>query len=106
MDFQTPVLIIEPTGGTVVHHRITMLPWSSVSKVKFHESGQFRQTKVIAVHMAGGGVEMIDVSYIADFSARQIFDTVRSYHRRFGPQPAPGSGSSYDSTAWTGLDDE
>ncbi len=88
MDFETPVFIIEPAGGTVLQHRIKMLHWASVSKVKFHESGRFRQTKMIAFHMARGGTEMIDVSYIAGFSARHVFDTVRTYHGKFGPQPA------------------
>ena len=106
MDFETPVFVVEPDGVTVLQPRILVLPWGSVSKVKFHEGGQFRQTKVIAFHMAEGGTEMIDVTFIAGISARHLFDTVRTYHRKFGPQPAPGGGSSHDSTAWTGLDDE
>lgn len=106
MDFETPVFIVEPAGVTVLQHRIKILPWASIAKVKFHESGQFRQIKVIGFHLAGSGTEMFDVGYIAGISARHLFDTVRTYHRKFGPQPATGGGSSYDSTAWTGLDDE
>ncbi len=106
MDFETPAFVVEPDGVTVLQHRILVLSWGSVSKVKFHEGGQFRQTKVIAFHMAEGGTEMIDVSYIAGISAKHLFDTVRAYHRKFGAQPATGGGASYDSTTWTGLDDE
>jgi hypothetical protein len=106
MDFKTPAFVVEPDGVTVLQHRILVLPWGSVSKVKFHEGGQFRQTKMIAFHMAEGGTEMINVNYIAGISAKHFFDTVRAYHRKFGPQPNAGGGSSYDSTAWTGLDDE
>lgn len=106
VDFEKRVLIIEPDGVTIAGLLTKMLPWASISKVKFHESGQFRQTKVIAFHVAGVGTEMADVSYIAGISARHLFDTVRTYHRAFGPQPATGGGSSYNSIAWTGLDDE
>ncbi len=105
MDFEKPVVTIEPNAVIFSEARTRMLPWTSISKIKFYESGQLRQTKTFVFHMAGGGKETFSVSQIAGISAWQLFDTIKIYHRKFGPQPAQGS-PSYDSSAWTGVDND
>lgn len=106
IDFEKPVMTVEP--GTVTFDQrgyAKMLPWNSIVKIKFHEHGQFRQQKMLVFHLIDGRTERFDFIRVAGISARQLFDTIRRYHRQFGPKLVE-SGPSYDSTSWTGLDDE
>lgn len=105
MDFEKPAVTIGPDAVIFLQFQTRVLPWTSVSKIKFYESGRFRESKSLVFHMAGGGKETVNLYQLAGISGRQLFETIRTYHRKFGSQPAQ-VGAGYDASAWTGIDDE
>jgi len=107
VDFEKSIIIVEPDGVTISDFVTKTWSWASVSKIKFYESGRFKENKSVVFHMIAGGKEAINLRPVVGTTGRQLYDTMKAYHRKFGPQPDPATGgSSYDSTLWTGLDDE
>ncbi len=104
MDFNKPTVILDTNAVTFLQAGTKVLSWSAVSKVRFRESGQYRATKTFVFQMANGGEIEFVPSSIAGMSARQLFDLIRIYHRKFGPPVTVVP--SYDSSGWTGNDDD
>ncbi len=100
VNFEKPVVILDANAVTFLQPRTITLPWSAISKVSFRESGQYRLIKTFVFEMENGSELECTSTLIANMSARQLFEWIRIYHRKFGPQvPAiPG----YDSSGWTG----
>ncbi|WEZ83619.1 hypothetical protein P6U16_01960 [Rhizobium sp. 32-5/1] len=107
VDFEKPIVIVEPGGVTISDFVTKTWSWASVSKIKFYESGQLKESKVLVFHLVAGGSETISLRPMVGTTGRQLFDKMRAYHRKFGPQPDRATGgSSFNSASWTGLDDE
>lgn len=107
VDFEKPIVIIEPEGVTISDFMTKTWSWASVSKIKFYESGQLKENKSVVFHLVAGGSDSIKLRPMVGTTGRQVFETMRAYHRNFGPPRDPVTGgSSYESASWTGLDDE
>lgn len=107
MDFENPIVIVEPEGATISHFVTKTWLWASISKIKFYESGRFKENKSVVFHFVAGGSEVVHLRRVVGTTGRQLFDTMRAYHRKFGPPPDHVAGGlGYDSSSWTGLDDE
>ncbi|WP_143523409.1 hypothetical protein [Pararhizobium arenae] len=105
IDFEKPILVVDKNALSFCWPSTKVLPWSSILKIKFYESGRYRQTKTVIVDLAGGTQARFCLNGIEGESARNVFDRIKDYHREFGPktvQPA----ADYDSSAWTGIEDD
>lgn len=112
MDMSRPVLIIGPDGVSGRAFRATPLSWASIHKIKFYETGRFRQTKLIVFKMLEAKERDVTMSPtpLAGVKPKELFEILKGYHRRFGPAPEvnPDDGSvrTYNSASWTGVEDD
>jgi hypothetical protein len=100
MDLEKPVVVLDANAVTFLEPRTRILSWHSISKIGFRESGQYRTVKTFIFDMENGGELEIISSWMAGISARQLFELIRTYHRKFGPPVVAVPG--YDSSGWTG----
>ncbi len=111
MDMSRPVLIIGPDGVSGRALPAAPLPWTSIHKIKLYETGRFRQTKLIVFKMFEAKERDVTMtaSTLAGVKPRELFEILKGYHRRFGPAPEvnPDDGSvrTYNSSSWTGVED-
>ncbi|KQS88352.1 MULTISPECIES: hypothetical protein [unclassified Rhizobium] len=100
MDFEKPVVIIDANSVTFLQPRAKMLLWSAISKIRFRESGQYRTVKTFVFELENGSEIEFQSNWMVGISARQLFEMLRVYHRKYGP-PVPVV-PGYDSSEWTG----
>ncbi len=112
MDMSRPVLIIGPDGVSGRSFPAAHLPWTAIQKIKFYETGQFRQTKLIVFRTFEAKERDVTMSPtpLAGVKPKELYETLKAYHRRFGPEPEvnsdDGSVRTYDSSSWTGVEDD
>ena len=100
MDFEKPVAILDTDSVTFLQPRAKMLLWSTISEMRFRESGHYRTVKMFVFELENGSELEFQSSWMTGVSARQLFELIKMYHRKFGP-PVPVV-PGYDSSGWTG----
>jgi hypothetical protein len=112
IDMSRPVLIIGPDGVSGRAFPAAPLPWSSIHKIKFYETGKFGQTKLIVFKMLEAKERDVTMSPtpLAGVKPKELFERLKAYHHRFGPEPEvnsdDGSVRTYVSSSWTGVEDD
>lgn len=100
MDLEKPVVVLDANAVTFLEPRTRILSWHSISKIGFRENGQYRTVKTFIFDMENGGELEIISTWMAGISARQLFELIGTYHRKFGPPVVAIPG--HDSSGWTG----
>jgi hypothetical protein len=106
---QEGVYVALPQGLTAADRTAGTIPWSSIATIKYYASGRLKETKTIVVEMRDDHQRAVSIpaNLLRGANSRELYETMRSYHRRFAPAPEDSAdGPAHQSALWTGLDED
>lgn len=106
------VLVAPPFAAAPADNAATLIPWSSIARIRYCVSGRLNETKTIIIAMRDAQQREISIQanlLRCDTTPRDLYETMKRYHRHFAPANEgddAANGPVYRSASWTGLDDD